>query len=102
MVNVASATHFLATTYLEPGRAEVEEPLLELDRTPNPLRDDIFAVGLACVDGRVEVPTAPGLGVEPDRVAMKSFCLQETEKTHARNSLSHADQRSARFRQNVH
>ena len=26
------------------------------------------------------VPTAPGLGVEPDRAVIKEFCVQTTEK----------------------
>ena len=94
MLNLASATHFLASTYVEPGRAEVSEPLLELDRTVNPLRDEIYGVALEIANGRVKVPTAPGLGVEPDRAAMKRFCSQETEKSHVRQNLPHADQRA--------
>lgn len=80
MLNLASATHFLASTYVEPGRAEVAEPLLEVDRTPNPMRDEMYAVALNVSEGSVTVPTGPGLGVEPDREAMESFCIQETEK----------------------
>lgn len=79
MLNLASATHFLASTHIEPGRAEVAEPLLEVDRTPNPIRDEMFAVALPISAGAVTVPTAPGLGVEPDRAAMKTFVVQETE-----------------------
>ncbi|MFD2257265.1 mandelate racemase/muconate lactonizing enzyme family protein [Luteolibacter algae] len=80
MLNLASATHFLATNYIEPGRAEYCEPLLEVDRTPNPMRDEMYKVGLEIRDGVAIVPTAPGLGVEPDRAAMKQFCVQETER----------------------
>lgn len=83
-LNLASATHFLATTYVEPGRAEVAEPLLETDRTPNPMRDEMFAVGIAFENGRAKVPTSPGLGVEPDRAAVKKFCVQTTEKIHVK------------------
>jgi len=80
MLNLASATHLLATTYVEPGRAEVEEPLLENDRTENPMRDEMYSVELEIENGRVKVPTAPGLGVEPDKKAMEKFCVQQTEK----------------------
>lgn len=83
-LNLASATHFLATTYIEPGRAEVAEPLLEVDRTPNPMRDEIYAIGLEISRGAMKVPTAPGLGVEPDRDGIDRFCVQKTEKTHGR------------------
>ncbi len=80
MLNMASATHFLATTYVEPGRAEVDSPLLETDRTPNPMRDEMYLKQLEVVNGKVAIPTAPGLGVEPDKKAMKKFCVQQTEK----------------------
>jgi D-galactarolactone cycloisomerase len=80
MLNLASATHFLASTYVEPGRGEVSQPLLEIDRTPNPMRDEMYSVSLDISDGKVIVPTSPGLGVEPDRSAMESYCVQKTEK----------------------
>lgn len=80
MLNLASATHFLASTYVEPGRAEVAAPLLEVDRTPNPMRDEMYTIGLEITDGKVNVPTASGLGIEPDRSAMEFFCVQKTEK----------------------
>ena len=80
MLNLAIATHFLASTQVEPGRAEVAEPLLEVDRTPNPMRDEMYAVALQISAGVVTVPTPPGLGVEPDRAAMKSFTVQQTER----------------------
>jgi len=102
MLNLASAAHFLATTYVEPGRAEVAEPLLEIDRTPNPLRDELYAISLAISDGIVKVPSAPGLGVEPDRVAIKEFCVQQTEKTNVGKNISHADQRTDCTYENVH
>ena len=80
MLNLACATHFIASSYREPGRAESAEPLLEVDRTPNPMRDEMYAVGLEIEGGVVRVPTAPGLRVEPDRAAMKRFCVHQTEK----------------------
>ncbi|RMF90966.1 MAG: mandelate racemase/muconate lactonizing enzyme family protein [Planctomycetota bacterium] len=79
MLNLASAVHFLATTYCEPGRAEMPEVLLELDRTPNPLRDELFAVPLAIEGNKVHVPTAPGLGVEVDRNKLTEFEVSQTE-----------------------
>jgi D-galactarolactone cycloisomerase len=82
-LNLACAAHFLATTYVEPGRAEVAEPLLELDRTPNPMRDEMYSAELEIHNGVVSVPTAPGLGVEPDRAAIEGFCVQKTENSDA-------------------
>lgn len=79
-LNLASALHFLATSYIEPGRAEVTQPMLETDRTPNPMRDDMYAVSLEISNGTAKVPSTPGLGVEPDRTAIQDFCVQQTEK----------------------
>ena len=78
MLNLAAALHFLASTYLEPGRLEASTPLLETDRTPNPMRDEMYAVALEICDGQVVVPSAPGLGVEPDRDALERFCINKT------------------------
>lgn len=80
MLNLASATHLLASTYVEPGRAEVSPPLLETDRTQNPMRDEMYTTALEIADGKVTVPTSPGLGVEPDKKAMEQFCVQQTEQ----------------------
>jgi L-alanine-DL-glutamate epimerase-like enolase superfamily enzyme len=44
------------------------------------MRDEMYTIGLEITDGKVKVPTSPGLGVEPDRSAMESFCVQKTEK----------------------
>ena len=79
MLNLAAALHFLATTYMEPGRLEAANPVLETDRTPNPMRDDMYSTALEIRNGRAVVPTSPGLGVEPDRGALQKFCIKTTE-----------------------
>lgn len=79
MLNLAAATHFLASSYVEPGRLTPGELLLEVDRTPNPMRDEMYSNPLRVVQGKIDVPTAPGLGVEPDLDALKNFCVQESE-----------------------
>ncbi|MDQ8180295.1 mandelate racemase/muconate lactonizing enzyme family protein [Pelagicoccus sp. SDUM812005] len=79
MLNLASATHFLASAYVEPGRAEPAEPLLEVDNTPNPMRDEMYEVALEISNGVAVVPDAPGLGVKPDLKAMEAFCVYKTE-----------------------
>lgn len=79
-LNLASAVHFLASSYVEPGRGEVTEPLLETDLTVNPMRDEMFSTSIQISDGTLTVPTVPGLGVEPSREAIERFCIQKTEK----------------------
>jgi len=92
MLNLACATHFIASTQVEPGRIEIIDPLLEVDRTCNPLRDEIYSVTLEKLDGILMVPTRPGLGVEPDRAAMVSFCVQQTETQKQTQNSSHIAQ----------
>lgn len=82
-LNLAAATHFLATSYHEPGRAEEKKLLLEYDRTENPLRDELYKVNVQVVDGQATVPTGPGLGVEIDTAKLKDFVVNQTETTWA-------------------
>ena len=79
MLNLAAATHFLASSFREPGRAEPGGAILELDRTENPLRDELFETPVAIDQASVRVPTGPGLGVVVDRSAMHSYRVRETE-----------------------
>lgn len=79
MLNLAAAAHFLAASFREPGRAEPGERWLELDRTPNPLRDELFETPIRVRNGVAEVPSAPGLGVTIDQKAMKSYLVHTTE-----------------------
>jgi len=79
MLNLAAATHFLASDFRHPGRAEQSNGMLECDRTPNPLRDHIFSLPMCIDNGKARVPTEPGLGVEVDLKAMESFCEKAEE-----------------------
>lgn len=42
----------------------VQEPVMEFDRTPNPLRDELTAEPLRTRDGYLDVPEGPGLGID--------------------------------------
>lgn len=46
---------------------------VEVDSNPNPLRDVLAAAFLRPVEGKVTMPDAPGLGLEPDLDAVKAF-----------------------------
>ncbi|XQW86827.1 mandelate racemase/muconate lactonizing enzyme family protein [Thalassotalea piscium] len=78
-LNLAAATHFLATAYSEPGRAESKPLYLEYDRTENPLRDNLYKVNVVVEQGEAIVPTAAGLGVEIDNDALNEFTICMTE-----------------------
>eukprot|EP00467_Chlorarachnion_reptans_P012357 CAMPEP_0114532082 /NCGR_PEP_ID=MMETSP0109-20121206/26458_1 /TAXON_ID=29199 /ORGANISM="Chlorarachnion reptans, Strain CCCM449" /LENGTH=419 /DNA_ID=CAMNT_0001715087 /DNA_START=54 /DNA_END=1314 /DNA_ORIENTATION=+ len=79
-VGLAAGLHAVATMPMSPFTANPSylenEPVIEFDRNPNPLRDDIlkglkFQIG---PDGAVGVPMdKPGLGIEIDEDAVKRF-----------------------------
>jgi D-galactarolactone cycloisomerase len=60
-VGLAASMHLLAAVGNEQGYAEV-------DANPNPLREEVFAYSIN--EGRVALPDAPGIGVEPDLDAL--------------------------------
>ena len=49
------------------------EPVIEFDRTRNPLRDDLLTTHFTLHDGRVAVPDRPGLGVDVDPEALNRY-----------------------------
>ena len=49
------------------------EPVLGYDRSSHPFRQQLITQPLQMVDGWVEVPCGPGLGVEVDRAVLEAF-----------------------------
>ena len=72
-----AATLHLAALLPEPTRLPgTDAPLLEFDVTENPFRDDLIAGDpFQLREGFVEVPTAPGLGVEIDEDAFRRYTV---------------------------
>ena len=72
-----AATLHLVALLPEPSRLPgVDAPLLEFDVTENPFRDELIAGDpFALDDGYVNVPTAPGLGVEIDEDALRRYAV---------------------------
>ena len=64
-VGLAATLHLFAAT---PGGMFVE-----YDATENPLRDDLLVKPFNILNGHIEVPTGPGLGIELDEDAVKRF-----------------------------
>ena len=83
-LNLACAAHFLSTSMVEPGRKEEPPLMLEIDHTPNPLRDEIFNKKVTITDGNVEIPDGYGLGVEVDLDAISNFCVHQTEQVYGK------------------
>jgi D-galactarolactone cycloisomerase len=67
-VALAAALHAVAAMAPCPHTANPlplqNEPVVEYDRNPNPLRDDLLKTPIRPVNGRLSVPQGPGLGIE--------------------------------------
>lgn len=77
-VALATALHAIAIIppipYTHVAHPLVNDPAIEYDQSPNPLRTEISDQRFELVDGHLPVPTTPGLGIEVDVEAVKGFC----------------------------
>ena len=71
----AAGLHLVSSLDVLPGRMRMPEPLLEMDRSENPLRDKLTEPLFEARDGFVAVPDAPGLGVDVDMDALAEFSV---------------------------
>ncbi len=78
-IAVATNLHLLAAMPPLPGGLHPWEPMLEFDTTDNKFRDDLLQDPLNIQSqvknnqGRVAIPTGPGIGVTPDRSFIDHF-----------------------------
>jgi D-galactarolactone cycloisomerase len=72
-VALAASLHLLAVLPDNPPGLFPRPPLLELDRSPHPVRDALLEVPIEAEAGRVRVPDGPGLGIRVDRGALARF-----------------------------
>ena len=69
----AAALQFIAAVPVAHHSLFATEPVLEYDRSAHPFRQQLVTQPLQMVDGWVEVPDAPGLGVEVDRAVLQRY-----------------------------
>lgn len=62
----AAGLHLVSTLDIVPGRLRMPDALLEMDRSESELRENLTAPKFAVEEGRVAVPTKPGLGIDVD------------------------------------
>jgi D-galactarolactone cycloisomerase len=76
-VALAAAAHFLAALP-DPVVSLRPEPVwLEIDRSTNPLRDEIAQLPFRLADGTAELSGSPGLGVVINEQALQRFLVPE-------------------------
>jgi D-galactarolactone cycloisomerase len=78
-VALAAALQLLATLAPVPHtafpQAPLNEPMIEFDKNPNPLRDDLLRDPIRLEGEFVPVPQAPGLGVEIDEEVLGKYLV---------------------------
>ena len=78
-IAVATNLQLLAAMPPLPGGLHPWEPMLEFDTTDNKFRDELLIEPLNIQDqvknnsGRVDIPTGPGLGIEPDQDFIRRY-----------------------------
>ena len=84
-IMIAASLHVAATLPpCPPARTPLpfmQEPVMEFDQTPNPIRETLCRAPFTQRDGFVAVPTGPGLGVEVDETALNRLCVRYAESS---------------------
>lgn len=75
-IGFAAGLHFVSTIDPLPGRLNLPEIFLEMDRSENPLRDRLTTPRFEVAAGCVTVPDAPGLGIEVDVARLEEFAVK--------------------------
>ena len=74
-IAIAANLHLMANVDTVPHRMMLPEPMMELDCSPNALRDDTMMKYFELNEGYIDVPAAPGLGIEMNEEKIKEFAL---------------------------
>lgn len=81
-VMIAASLHVASTMpSCPPARAPLpyqQEPVMEFDRTPSAIRQELCRQPFEAHDSVVGVPTAPGLGIDIDEEALERFTVRHT------------------------
>ncbi|WP_129115319.1 mandelate racemase/muconate lactonizing enzyme family protein [Halegenticoccus tardaugens] len=73
-VGLAAALHLAASVPSYPHAGSLpEHKLFEVDRSENPLREELLSDPLEPTDGTISVPRGPGLGVDVDEAAIERY-----------------------------
>jgi D-galactarolactone cycloisomerase len=72
-IGLAASLQFIATLPPAPLALKPIEPMLEYDQSSHPFRQDLIFGAITMKDGRVDVPMAPGIGVEVNREVIERY-----------------------------
>ena len=75
-IALSAALHLVANLDMLGGRLNTADAMMELDRTENPLRDELVQPTFSPHNGHLQVPKEPGLGVNVDEDALRRYMLK--------------------------
>lgn len=79
-VAIAANLHLIASLPSLHSINDPLEPMIEFDRSPNPLRDNLVNGPIAQKNSRIDVPKGPGLGIEVDEQLIKRIASNPSYK----------------------
>ena len=76
-IMIAASLHLASTVPPCPPARDpqpyIQEPVMEFDRTPSRIRNELAKQPFEQVDGYVQVPMGPGLGIEIDEQVLEEL-----------------------------
>ena len=78
-IMIAASLHLTSTFPNCPPSGDpqpfTQQPVMEYDRSPSPLREGISSTEFEMKEGYLSVPSGPGLGVEIDEKALRKLAI---------------------------
>ena len=74
-IGIHVALHFISNLENIPGRMKSPDFLMEYDQTENGLRDRLTFPKIKMVDGMIDVPNRPGLGIDVDESVLLEYSV---------------------------
>jgi D-galactarolactone cycloisomerase len=75
-IGLAASLQFIATIPPAPLALKPIEPMLEYDQSSHPFRQDLIHGAITMRDGMVDIPQAPGIGVEVNREIIEKYTVR--------------------------
>jgi D-galactarolactone cycloisomerase len=79
-IGIHVALHFISNLESIPGRMMKPDFLIEYDQTENSLREKLTYPAIKMVNGMIEVPSRPGLGIEIDEDVLREYSIRDLKK----------------------
>lgn len=72
-IGIAASLQFIASLPSTPLSLNPTHPMLEFDQSSHPFRKDLICDGIKMVNGKVQISTEPGIGVEVNRDIINQY-----------------------------